>query len=36
MPIDYVAGTLAGVSLGIGMARSFMKQETPDGVPQRS
>lgn len=27
MPIEYAAGTLAGVSLGIGMARSFLKQE---------
>ncbi len=28
MPVDYAAGTLVGVSLGIGLARSFIKQES--------
>lgn len=27
MPVDYAAGALAGVSLGIGMARSFLKTD---------
>lgn len=30
MPIDYVTGSLVGVSLGIGVARSFFRTETVD------
>ncbi len=33
MPIDYAAGSLLGVSVGVGWARSFLHEEEP--VPSR-
>ncbi len=35
MPIDYVCGTLAGVAIGLGMARSFMHGEEHESAPAK-
>ncbi len=34
MPIDYAAGSLAGVAMGLGWAKSFLQQEQPRAAPQ--
>jgi hypothetical protein len=32
MPVDYAAGSLMGVAVGLGWARSFLHHEEPTGA----